>query len=146
MEEYNQANPNNKIDVLDEDGFLNRDYVMISKDIAEKFGVSIGDRVMISITPTAGSMEVKGCIVGGILPIIGNSMVSYNSLIMNSEYVQGIGRDFDIDEMNFAVYDEKTMRGMKAEWNRFVEILMNTEKTYIEEAYKVFRKIRDRNE
>ena len=122
---------------FDKNGFLNRDYVFISGEIAKDFGLKVGDKFITTIIPSAGGMESKGVIIAGILP---TTMVSPNSIIMNSEYVQGIGRDYDIDVLNAVFYNAERWKDIGGEqaYLELVDALMDVEKDYVEDIYDEF--------
>lgn len=120
---------------IDENGFIKRDYCFITKDTAVKLGIYVGDKVIGTIIPSAGLMEGKGLTVAGI---IDNDTMSPGTMVINREYAQGIGRDYDIDVVNLTVRNRQKLTLPK--WNEMVDRLAQIEKNYVKETYAVFEK------
>ena len=135
MEKINKQAKANLDKALDENGFLKRDYCFITKDTAIKLGIYVGDKVIGTIIPSAGLMEGKGLIVAGIIE---ESTMSPGTIVVNREYAQGIGRDYDIDVFNITVRNKQRLTTPK--WNELVDNLAEIEKKYVKEAYKLFEK------
>lgn len=122
--------------VTDDDQFLNRDYCYITASTAKKLKLKVGDKVLVTIIPSAGLMEAKGLTIAGILNE--NGSASPGSIVVNHDWFQGIGRDFDIDVLNLAV---KPKVFTNEEWNFAVEEFRDIEKRYVEQTYKIFTEV-----
>ena len=123
-------------EVLDEDMFIKRDYCYITDDTAKKLGLEVGDKVLVTIIPSAGGMEVKGLTIAGILN--SNGSASPGTIVVNHEWFQGIGRDFDIDVLNIVT---KPKSLSEEEWNFVVDEFQELEKKYVETTYNTFKEV-----
>lgn len=122
--------------VTDDDQFLNRDYCYITASTAKKLKLKVGDKVLVTIIPSAGLMEAKGLTIAGILNE--NGSASPGSIVVNHDWFQGIGRDFDIDVLNLAV---KPKVFTNEEWDFAVEEFRDIEKRYVDQTYKIFTEV-----
>lgn len=122
--------------VLDEDMFIKRDYCYLPDDVAKQLNLKVGDKVLVTIIPSAGGMEVKGLTIAGILNSNGN--VSPGTIVVNHEWFQGIGRDFDIDVLNIVT---KPKSLSEEEWNFIVDEFQELEKKYVEVIYNTFKEV-----
>jgi len=123
-------------EVLDEDMFIKRDYCYITDDTAKKLGLKVGDKIISSIIPSAGLMESKGLTIAGILNSNGNA--SPGTIVVNHEWFQGIGRDFDIDVLNIVV---KSKVFSQEEWLFVTEEFRDEEKRYVNTTYDTFKEV-----
>lgn len=107
-----------KLKYVDENGYLRDGYVMISKDVANKFNVKVGDDVTTAMVPSSNGMSAGA---HKVIAILGTDLVEPGTIIMNSEYIQTIlGKDFDIDTTLFIPKsDAFTDEG----WKGFVDTL-----------------------
>jgi len=87
-------------------GRLREGYAMISQDVANAQGVGVGDKIVTSITPTDGLRGIMAHQVVGIVP---RKYISSNAVVLNSEYIQGVGKDYDIDLVSLFSHDPEIM-------------------------------------
>lgn len=118
---------------FDKNGFLKRDYCLITREVADAFGLKAGDRVLGTIVPSASLMECKGLIVAGILT---EKTTNLNNIILNHEYAQSLGRDYDIDVIQIIKLNHLNVD----EYNSLVDSFMEIEKKYIELIANTFKK------
>lgn len=93
--------------ILDENGAVTEDWVIISRDIADRFGLKPGDRLIAVVTPTDSPLGIIAVRIGGIADSYGSERaIDRSSVIFNSEYIQSIvGKDYDIDTISLMPYD-----------------------------------------
>ena len=94
-------------EALDENGLIQNGYVIITQDIAAKYGLKVGDEALFFVTPTDGPTAISVQKIAAILPVYGaNAISEKNKVIMNSEYIQTIvGKDFDVDTIAALTFD-----------------------------------------
>ncbi|MCK6605858.1 MAG: hypothetical protein L6Q59_13255 [Ignavibacteriaceae bacterium] len=119
---------------FDKNGFLKindgKMGIIISQNNARDMKLSLGDSISTYFIPLDSVTGINGFTVIGILP---DNLMPRNSLIMNSEYTQFIGRDFDIDNM----YINVKPKWMNTEvWDKVTDDMSQAWKKYIVTAYK----------
>lgn len=122
---------------IDENGFLKEDYAILDEATAERLGIKAFDRVIIYITPTDSAMGVKAVEIVGI---VSNTDAPLSSMTVNSEYIQGVGKDYDIDE--FTILTKENFDEIA--WAVLTDGLMKINKTYKKETKKIIEKELDR--
>jgi hypothetical protein len=78
-------------------GRLNKNYTMITEDIAKRFDIQLGDNIITSAMPSDSMQSMDSPIV---VAILNKEQSLINCLVCNSEYIQSqIGKDFDLDTL-----------------------------------------------
>ncbi|MDP4193981.1 MAG: hypothetical protein Q8940_02975 [Bacteroidota bacterium] len=85
-------------------GRLKEGYCMISQDIARMHSLKTGDKVLMSITPTDSLM---GGNVFEVASVLGEDISASNKVVLPSEYIQAVGKDYDVDVVSLYPHDRK---------------------------------------
>jgi hypothetical protein len=130
-EKFGEEDVDEKLkDYVDENGFLKEDYGIIDSLTAERMGIKAFDKVIIYITPTDSAMGVKAIEVIGI---VSNDDMPLSAMVVNSEYIQGVGKDYDIDEFTLLTQGNFSPKS----WEIFTEGLKAINQTYKKESKKI---------
>lgn len=96
-----------KSNIFNDDSQLTEDWVIVSRDIAERFGLKPGDKLIAVVTPTDSPLGIIAVKIAGIANSYGqNRVIDRSATIFNSEYIQSIvGKDYDIDTISLMPFD-----------------------------------------
>ena len=126
-------------------GRLNNGWIIISEDIANKYGLKAGDSIIAVVTPTDSILGVIPVRIAGIAPsnesanTIGRKVTDNMSVIFNSEFIQfWVGKDYDVDTISLLVNDPDIWEGN--EFEALHQILEEAHKNYIDKAVDVTKK------
>ena len=120
---------------VNENGYLRDGYVMISKDVAGKYGIKHGDNGATIMIPSNNGMSSRSQIVVGILD---ESLLEPGAIIINSEYAQSRqGKDYDIDTTLFV---PKSEAFSDQGWKGFNNTLIDTYEKHKTDILDFFRK------
>lgn len=111
-------------------GFLNNGWIIIDVDTAIMNNLKPGDEVIVYLIPTDSAMGVSTQKIAGI---IDTANMPNSSIVMNSEYVQLIGRDYDFDKMYLMAYDRNMLT--PEEWSKFKNIFRGVAERYTDMIY-----------
>lgn len=100
----------------DERGMLREGYIILDRATARQNGLNVGDKVITSITPTSDALGMNSFTIAAITPDL-----PYNSIVLPTEYLQTVGKDFDIDDGALVGYDKNLWT--KEDWNYFTDTL-----------------------
>lgn len=130
-EKFGEENLEEKLkEYVDENGFLKEDYGVIDSLTATRMGIKPFDKVVIYITPTDSAMGVKAVEVVGI---VSNDDMPLSAMVVNSEYIQGVGKDYDIDE--FTLLTNQNFQ--PEDWDKLTNGLMKINQVYRKETKRI---------
>lgn len=81
--------------IFDKNGRLTYGHGIISIEQAASLNINLGDNLITYVVPSDSPLSMSSILVVGILP---QSLLPLGTVIVNSEYIQGlVGKDYDID-------------------------------------------------
>jgi len=113
-------------------GLLKEGYCMISSDIARKHGLKTGDKTIISITPTDSLMGGNSFEIASILS---ESLSATNKIVLPSDYIQAVGKDYDVDVVSMYVQDKKLYSD--EDWKTVTETMSKIYGEYVNQMYRL---------
>ncbi|WP_448506057.1 hypothetical protein [Immundisolibacter sp.] len=117
---------------LDDNGFLKRNTVVFDQKTADRLGIKVGDTVIPAILPTDSAMGLYSAIVIGVLP---NDIISDSAIILPSEYVQLVGKDYDLDKIVTLTYDSRYLSHQ--DWKTLAKEIQVMQQNYLEKIIKI---------
>lgn len=121
---------------VDENGMLKPGYALFPKNAAKALGLKAGDRVLVSVTPLDSPMGATSVQIIGLTK---DNEVAPGAIVLNSEFIQGIGKDFDIDTVSIMAYDDSMFT--PEEWENVCDITEKINGSYIDKMYNTMKTV-----
>lgn len=123
--------------IIDEEGFLKGNWIIVSENEARRKGLRAGDRALAKVTPTDSPLGITTVRIAAIVP---DAVLGASRAIFNSEYIQTlVGKDYDIDTVSITAYDPDVWESNQ--WDNILNIFEETKDKYIKGMISTINKV-----